>query len=1329
MAAGNRTPVSQKLLDAQKTLNSTGPRRKVDLLERGLNFVGNVHDRMTDPGTSQITSAIPDAAKEVWKALEPRLQNWEQRYEMLEKALDSIAGLHPAIGVAVVVFKAAISFEVTRRQNDQKIAILRVTMMNTMEELTCLETALPADPALAGELIARHLEGIIIDITSTIKRCATTCDSYQNRHVIVRALKSIPWAQKLASFVEDFDSLKQRLRDSIQLHIAGSVQQHASQLAALNAKVDSLLLIFQNLRTPLEQRIYDYMWKGTPIDKRSSILQDETQVDAVIREFGQYDLLDDTTAGGELAVGSAPRSGIKTDLSGEIKWDLKSDLDAILKKWNNASFAKFEASQERLKVEMQVVIKRDGDRVISRILAGPHDGIKDPSVWKVWTEMGWRRCTEARLLVKALREYYAEVYSSLLAGDTDAALGPVNVSADSRVGADDTLTDVALKTVENREVELMKKVNVFSLDDGWTLKYISMLRVHPLLERLDQDFSGWVTVKEVNSFTEARPVDWSVPCWMAYWTIGQALVTAYYYSKIQHVLWGIHRSWKKVLDCNRTQMDAFMYSYAGAATPLHQLLAGAYAVAHELQEDQALFSRFKNYTLEKERQLMVFLEKIGYYLDAPNTVALLLGPDNLEQDLMPICYLMALRIQKIVDLAQATPLHEHELHDMNSSHTQLMQAAYRRIYTVKRDICLANDLPEKDTIKKFACGLFYYLEYTTEWPDSAYYDELDWESKIPPFISMFMDELQDATSDVVVSHGDYSALRYSTPTLLDFEPYGTPLVEPRKALEVFYPPGGQISLHQPQPTLWQGPFAMYGSYTITRIELKLPYDTGDVEGFGLYVGGQFGIRGKREGSSLVLRTTRTSDATDGPAVLVSGSDGSDRSFVSGVINEAGDSISGPCTHNRPDEDSWSPVQDHEMCCIFEVQLRPPEYFSIFRPPQSDFETNKPKALWTFAREAIYHVVRVQLKKIPRWTWFKAMRECRRTYIELYSRAMDPRWMGIWNFSCLNPIEPEEIVELQRLERILPLATIKFYRSLAYFLMRRQVIHDLLCDFCPRRGLRRTFLACLDCLAWLRAREGDKADILYLCVECAKVDFVSTRRGHQPHKTSHRLLQIRRPLTDEAVIVNWATEGLAMLKDMFHNDTRGSAGDKAMNPAADGDGKEVSAGEDAATGGADEQGFDEGPECLKPDKDTSPEGTYGTQDKQCGRCNVLVEAPFWYCVECSGQVYVCEECNAQDDRDRAAFVSGWQDIPLIRGKWPAEGTQHKWQHTMLLWQEDPEDMPGSSPNAQITSEVSQEERLKAVEERTQRLETYLLEIKTMLSLLAEKLQASGGDVAI
>ena len=47
-----------------------------------------------------------------------------------------------------------------------------------------------------------------------------------------------------------------------------------------------------------------------------------------------------------------------------------------------------------------------------------------------------------------------------------------------------------------------------SPEDQWTLDYITILRVQPLIEAIDDDVSSFVTVSEVNAFTAAWPREW-----------------------------------------------------------------------------------------------------------------------------------------------------------------------------------------------------------------------------------------------------------------------------------------------------------------------------------------------------------------------------------------------------------------------------------------------------------------------------------------------------------------------------------------------------------------------------------------------------------------------------------------------------------------------------------------------------------------------------------------------------------------------------------------------------------------------------------------------------
>ncbi len=50
-----------------------------------------------------------------------------------------------------------------------------------------------------------------------------------------------------------------------------------------------------------------------------------------------------------------------------------------------------------------------------------------------------------------------------------------------------------------------------SKSDQWTLAYLNIAHVQPILETVDDDASGFITIKEINTFTniKSRPPDWT----------------------------------------------------------------------------------------------------------------------------------------------------------------------------------------------------------------------------------------------------------------------------------------------------------------------------------------------------------------------------------------------------------------------------------------------------------------------------------------------------------------------------------------------------------------------------------------------------------------------------------------------------------------------------------------------------------------------------------------------------------------------------------------------------------------------------------------------------
>ena len=46
------------------------------------------------------------------------------------------------------------------------------------------------------------------------------------------------------------------------------------------------------------------------------------------------------------------------------------------------------------------------------------------------------------------------------------------------------------------------------VNDQWALEYMTVVRIQPLIEAIDDDVSSFITVAEVNAFTAARPSNW-----------------------------------------------------------------------------------------------------------------------------------------------------------------------------------------------------------------------------------------------------------------------------------------------------------------------------------------------------------------------------------------------------------------------------------------------------------------------------------------------------------------------------------------------------------------------------------------------------------------------------------------------------------------------------------------------------------------------------------------------------------------------------------------------------------------------------------------------------
>ena len=54
----------------------------------------------------------------------------------------------------------------------------------------------------------------------------------------------------------------------------------------------------------------------------------------------------------------------------------------------------------------------------------------------------------------------------------------------------------------------MSQLDTAIHDDRWTISYLTVVRLQPLVEAFDDDSSTFVTIAEANVFTDACPREW-----------------------------------------------------------------------------------------------------------------------------------------------------------------------------------------------------------------------------------------------------------------------------------------------------------------------------------------------------------------------------------------------------------------------------------------------------------------------------------------------------------------------------------------------------------------------------------------------------------------------------------------------------------------------------------------------------------------------------------------------------------------------------------------------------------------------------------------------------
>ncbi|KAF8178111.1 hypothetical protein K438DRAFT_1938825 [Mycena galopus ATCC 62051] len=1234
---GNAAPQDDPLKDLQGAWASPSTDPKVGKAEKTLLQLENAGTGMVDKETkgASIVDNVQTALTTVggMEIIEKGLNSFMEGMPVLMNALDEVAKIHPFIAVAVTAFKAVWALEQKRRENDKKILALHMEMKNMMGVLTQLKNVKDVDETAPDKTtIKGRMQELAKKTAEDIKSCANACDTYTKTRTLVKVLKGPIWEGRLVKFVGIFTDRRGDFEFALSIHTALGVDAVNRTAQDLNAKMDMMLKLFQQFVSPEQKEM------ARLVEQRGG--QAVLDNDKALEELSDLENKSRGSQRTSAASGSKNIEGLKDDLH--------TDPDTAMEQ-NMTKFAqKLEVQMRQITDEMNRIAERQGDRIISAVTGGPHEKILDPNVHNVWKDMGWRGSVKARHFVMALRDYFQD---------------------HKHKGADGKPDEHALVVVDKA--------------DEWALQYINVLRLQPISEAFDDDASGFVTVAEANAFTSARPLDWSLPRWIAYWAIGHHQVLQTYATNINQILAKMFAIMPKILPVNKSSANRYLKTIYRDVYSLTASVNACY-VNDGLQE------RFASYVEAEEARIRRNLESVRYDIDEAATLELVTGEGRIDKYVLPVLYLLLQRHFEIFRVAQTRTLDVEELLDAVDTLYWVFDLVLARVELLE-SIFKQQKLDPIQQFKGFAFGMYEYTNQSNLLWDAKAVQE----AKYPEYTYDDSVEAQDVDVTEILNYPtDQEPLDFEAYT--PRKPQAQPDADSSNTLPVV---GGILSL-------WHGFYSLstneWPSAGMISMLLKPSSAQGEVQYFTTTEranGGEFKLTGEcrvgDEPGTASISFKRTSTLGYYAAQYYTGQWDAATETLTGTVGFDKD----PLTHTG--------------AFLFKRNITPEHM--CFYPTPVELQNNKARALWAFAIAAVRFDI---YRNRGAWPYFKGRRERRLRFIQLYIRSEGSSTFGA-------PITDEESEELSQIKKAMTTADSRFYHSLAEQQIRATVQHGAVCDSCRGR-IGGTRISCLVC---------QMKDTFNTVDFCSTPGCIANRvmrddmqKAHLPH---HDLLKVRRVVHTRQFGKTYrdAKEALQKARTFF------------KSPSG-----VTKQGSESEADTEDEEGHAPSPPkrlSIKrlsrmpsfsisiPTPNPRPESRISmarlpleqlavASGPPCRVCKQPVSQPCWYCVQCADASFICWECDVKSEVLFAQHDFHTREYG-VKGEVSFDFGQHDfYTHDLVRVQElieeknlSVEERLGGIEDRFSKHEKAMDSRLGGVDSRLGRMEVLLEQVLTKI----------------
>ncbi|PCH37803.1 hypothetical protein WOLCODRAFT_64720 [Wolfiporia cocos MD-104 SS10] len=977
----------------------------------------------------------------------------------LLEALNTLSKLHPFVEVAVSAFTIVCKLAINRKTNNETVIALHVEMQQTIEVLLWLKKAEKIDESAQIEGIT--LRDILQSIAGDIKQCGNACDTYSKLRPLTQFVKAAIWRKTFLDFIQRFSRQRSRLVTRLTAHIYTDAMENSEKLDDIHDQMNKMsrnLTIFLRNYIPPEHMTYSKIVE----EKQGSgsleelILYDEDLLQKLSAQEGPHhsSLMRNI---------KQARNGTSDRLIQTLREQFQEPSKLMEK--NLQSFQqKFELQSKQILDRVGNLVKDQGDRII-RVLEdgppGPRDRLIDEDVFTIWTEMGWHGSAKSRHFVLAIRDYYID----------KAARGSVD-----------------------------------SPPDHWALEHLMPRQLQCIIDAIDCDASGFITVSEANTFTRARPEAWSLLRWLAYWAVGWQSTATRYLRDISTIIDKMTALIPKAHAANRNKL----YS---SCEIIWWEIAWMTSTFKPFNLRTSARQQFQDYVAAEERRIYENLCNVRFRIDDLSTLVLVTGPGRIEQHLFPLLFLMLQQVLRVFEICKTHIITRRELWDYEMSFVWIRGAFQERFKTL-RDLFQHQGIDPGRQFKKSYCGLIARDEThaLSIGPSSLF------EAAGPS--STDASQAWDGFSNYQVE----DVLKHPLVDPIDSSIYESPGSPPSqdeiKDEDSMNPLLGKWNGHihhsgHPASPMFAVRLHPEGHPNESRFYAACDYPGGTL-GAGFTLTGEYHM--DTTGRTQCVMTLRFAEPFSsrclwgqpfGPCIRTS-----DELTIelAGGMNEDMNMLIGWWKSN---------IHGEEYEGQFVMSRLPTQALS-YRPQPSEVIENRTKALWRFALAAAEEEA---LRRTFSWTYFRRRRDERHQYITLLSRIFGGE-----------SLDQNEVAQIRQLRQRLSPADAVFY-ELVWTLASTRCSRSVNCDVCSR-NLLGSRVICMDC----QSAEG-----FDLCdrPECMNAVVGLDKRPDLPdgpHLPSHNLLKSRKfvYIRDRASTVSLAFKALKRVQKNYASAKQTSA---------------------------------------------------------------------------------------------------------------------------------------------------------------------------------------------